>query len=169
MRNAEVSPQLKYPWLQLTKQLRTVKVPRSINKSIRMMNAVQLHIFADTSIGLLCSSYRSGERRFGRRQGFLGSKSRISKRHTSISRLELVCAHMAANMARNLCNALRAWPIKSVTVWMNSLVGVCCQQKFVPSQQRKLAGAAGNEEEPRNTPRAQGNRNCLPLQRERSG
>ena len=31
--NAEVKPQLKYQWLKWTKQLRNVKVPRSINKS----------------------------------------------------------------------------------------------------------------------------------------
>ena len=31
---------------------------------------------------------------------------------------------MAANMAKNLCTALQRWPIKSVTIWMDSMVAL---------------------------------------------
>ena len=123
--NAEVQPQLKYQWLKWTKQLRNVKVPRSINKSIRRVKLVHLHIFADASTLACCAAAIAVvEGDTGVVQGLLASKSRISKRDTSIPRLELVSGHMAANMARNLCNALRGWPINGVTVWMDSLVAL---------------------------------------------
>ena len=41
-------------------------------------------------------------------KGLLTSKLRISKRNTSISRLELVGGQMAANMVKNLLTALEA-------------------------------------------------------------
>ncbi len=60
----------------------------------------------------------------GTLKGFLASKSRISKRNTSIARLEVVSGQMAANLASNLVNALKRLPIRSVTVWMDSLVAL---------------------------------------------
>ena len=47
--NTEVSPKLKYQWLKWTNQLRNVKVPRSIKKSVRRMKAVRLYIFTNAS------------------------------------------------------------------------------------------------------------------------
>ena len=57
-------------------------------------------------------------------KGLLTSKSRISKRNTSIARLELVSGHMAVILAKNLCQALNGWPIRSVTIWMDSMVAL---------------------------------------------
>ena len=123
--NAEVNPQLKYQWSKWTKQLRNVKVPQSINKSIRRVKVVHLHIFADASTLACCAAAIAVvEGDTGVVKGLLASKSRISKRDTSIPRLELVSGHMAANMARNLWNALRGWPINGVTVWIDSLVAL---------------------------------------------
>ena len=79
-------------------------------------------------------------------KGLLASKSRISKRDTSIPRLELASGHMAANLARNLCSALRGWPIMSITIWMDSLVTLFWINKpgkpwkvFVSNKVKKLA------------------------------
>ena len=89
------------------------------------MKLVHLHIFADASTLACCAAAIAVvEGDTGIVQGLLVSKSRISKRDTSIPRLELVSGHMAVNMARNLCNALRGWPINGVTVWMDSLVAL---------------------------------------------
>ena len=89
------------------------------------MKAVHLHVFADASTLTCCSvAIAVVESNTGVVKGLLASKSRILKRDTSIPRLELVSGHMAANMARNLCNALRGWPIKSVIIWMDSLVAL---------------------------------------------
>ena len=123
--NTEVSPQLACQWLRWTKQLRNIKVPRSIKRSIGKTKAIQLHIFADASTLACCAvAIAVVETSTGVVKGLLASKSRISKRDTSIPRLELVSGHMAANMARNVCNALHGWPIKSVTVWMDSMVAL---------------------------------------------
>ena len=76
-------------------------MPRSINKSIKRMKAVHLHVFADASTLACCSvAIAVVESNTGVVKGLLASKSRISKRDTSIPRLELVSGHMAANMAK---------------------------------------------------------------------
>ena len=41
---------------------------------------------------------------------------RISKGNTTVSRLELVTGHMAANMANNVQKALTRWPVGSITI-----------------------------------------------------
>ena len=57
-------------------------------------------------------------------KGLLASKSRLSKRNTSVPRLELVSGHMGANLARNLTRALKRLPIRLVVIWMDSLVSL---------------------------------------------
>ena len=79
-------------------------------------------------------------------KGLLAYKSRISKRNTSIARLELVSGQMAANLARNLTNALKGWTISSVTIWMDSMVALYWISSprrpwkvFVANRVRKIA------------------------------
>ena len=69
--NAEISETLSGEWLRWTKQLRNVRVPRSIGTNLRKIKSVHLHLFS---------------------------------------------LHMVANMARNICLALKRMPISSVTV-----------------------------------------------------
>lgn len=73
-------------------------------------------------------------------------KSRISKRNTTIPRLELISEHMAANIAKNINNALQRWLIKSTTIWMDSMTAlywICNPGKpwkvFVSNHVRKIA------------------------------
>lgn len=73
-------------------------------------------------------------------------KSRISKRNTTIPRLELISEHMAANIAKNINNALQRWLIKSTTIWMDSMMAlywICNPGKpwkvFVSNRVRKIA------------------------------
>ena len=89
------------------------------------MKAVDLHVFADAS-NLACSAATVAviEHLTGTVKGLLTSKSRISKRNTSIARLELVGAHMAANIIKNLHRALHRLPIKSTVIWLNSMVAL---------------------------------------------
>ena len=109
-------------WLR---QLREIKIPRSLIKEGKKVKAVQLHIFADAS-DKACSSVTIAiiEQGSDIVKGLLVSKSRISKRNTSMPRLELVGGQMAANMARNVCKALGKLPISSVTIWMDSMVAL---------------------------------------------
>ena len=112
-------------WLKWSSQLRNIKVPRSIARDISKIKAVYLHVFADAS-NIACSVVTIAvvEHSTGFVKGLLTSKSRISKRNTSISRLELVGGQMAANMVKNLLTALGQWPITSVNVWMDSMVAL---------------------------------------------
>ncbi|XP_028410907.1 uncharacterized protein LOC114533565 [Dendronephthya gigantea] len=121
--NAEVSPELKKQWHKWNKQLKNVEVPRSLTGNSKETKAIELHVFADAS-NLACSAVTIAvvEHSSGTIKGLLTSKSRISKRNTSIPRLELVGAHMAANMAKNLHNALKRQPIKTIVIWLNSMV-----------------------------------------------
>ena len=43
---------------------------------------------------------------FGIKQGFIASKSRLSKKQITIPRLELVAAQMVANLAENMRTSL---------------------------------------------------------------
>ena len=79
-------------------------------------------------------------------KGLLTSKSRISKRNTSIARLELVDGPMAAELIRNLQNALRRLPIVTTTVVMDSLLALYWVRNpgkswkvFVTNRVRKIA------------------------------
>jgi chaperonin GroEL (HSP60 family) len=94
---------VKKDWVRWTSQLRNVRVPRSIARDIRKINKVHLHVFADAS-NVACSAATIAviEHSSGVIKGLLTSKSRISKRNTTIARLELVSGHMAANMVKNI-------------------------------------------------------------------
>lgn len=135
-------------WFKWSSQLRNIKVPRSVARDISKIKAVHLHVFADAS-NIACSAVTVAvvEHTTGIVKGLLTSKSRISKRNTSISRLELVGGQMAANMVKNLLTALGRWPITSVNVWMDSMVApfwICnpgrAWKTFVSNRVRKIAG-----------------------------
>ena len=123
--NSEVSPALTRDWLRWVKQLRNVKVPRSLTKDCKKVKSVRIHQFADAS-NLACSTVTKAvvEQGTDKVKGLLTSKSRIAKRNTSFPRLELIGGQMAANMAKNVCYALRRLPAASVVVWMDSMVAL---------------------------------------------
>ena len=144
--NTEVNSVNSRDWLKWSSQLRNIKVPRSIARDISKIKAVHLHVFADAS-NVACSAVTIAvvEHSAGFVKGLLTSKSRISKRNTSISRLELVGGQMAANMVKNLLTALGRWPITSV--WMDSMVAlfwICnpgrAWKTFVSNRVTKIAG-----------------------------
>ena len=123
-------------------------MPRSVARDVNEIKAVHLHVFADAS-NIACSTVTVAvvEHSTSVVKGLLTSKSRISKRNTSISRLELVGGQMAANMVKNLTTALGRWPITSVNVWMDSMVAlfwICnpgrAWKTFVSNRVRKIAG-----------------------------
>ena len=145
--NGEISDPLKKQWTKWTKQLKSVTVPRSIMRNVTKTKTVHLHIFADASNLACCAAAIAVvEHSEGMVKGLLTSKSRISKRDTTIARLELVGGQMAANLAKNLHNALRGWPLGSITVWMDSMVALYwilnpgkSWKVFVENRVRKMA------------------------------
>ena len=123
--NKEVSSSIAKDWNKWTKQLKDVKIPRSLIRDSATVEAVDIHQFADAS-NLACSTVAIAVIQQGTMnvKGLLTSKSRISKQNTSIARFELISGHMAVNLAKNLCQALNGWPIRSVTIWMDSMVAL---------------------------------------------
>ena len=136
-------------WFQWTKQLKTVEIPRSVATLIGEITGVYLHLFADASnLACYAAAVAVVEQHRGMSKGLLTSKSRIPKRNTSIARLELVCGHIAAKMAKDLHGALQRWPIGSTTIWMNSIVALYwltnpakAWKVFVANRVRKIAEA----------------------------
>ena len=98
-------------------------VPRSLVRQCNEVKSVDLHLFADAS-NLACSAATIAlvKQDTGTVPGLLAPKTRISKRNTTMFRLELVAGHMAANMANNVQQALTRWPVGSITIWMDSTV-----------------------------------------------
>ena len=89
--NAVVSEKLAKAWLKRIAQLRSVKFPRSLVRQCNEVKSIDLHLFADAS-SLACSVITVAlvKQDTGTVQGLLTSKSRISKRNTTMPRLELV-------------------------------------------------------------------------------
>ena len=134
--NMEVSDQLKRKWIKRCNQLKTVRVPRSVARGVGRVQAVHLHVFADIS------NIAGSAATIAVVEGERG----VSKRNTSIARLELVGGQMEANMVRNLHNALKRWPIVTTTVWMDSMVALYWiripgkpSKGFVANRAKKIA------------------------------
>ena len=60
----------------------------------------------------------------GVNQGLLAAKSRLVKKGLTIPRLDLVSAHIAANLAENVKNTLEGQPVRSVHGWLDSTVAL---------------------------------------------
>ena len=123
--DTEVSKPLVRDYFRWLRQLRQIKIPKSLVKGNRKVKSVKLHIFSDAS-DKACSSATIAvvEQGTEKVKGLLTSKSRISKRNTSTPRLELVGGQMAANMDKNVCKDLEKMPINSVICWMDSMVAL---------------------------------------------
>ena len=107
-----VSEKLAKAWLKWIAQLRSVKVPRSLVRQCNEVKSIDLHLFADAS-SLACSAATIAlvKKDPGTVQGLLTSKSRISKRNTTMPRLELVAGHMAAKRVNNVQKVLTNVPL----------------------------------------------------------
>lgn len=102
-----------------------VQVPRSLAGFKEAIEAIDLHAFGDTSgTGTAAAVYAVVYQASGANQGLLAAKSRLAKKGLTIPRLELVSAHMAANLAENVINVLEGQPVRSVHGWLDSTVAL---------------------------------------------
>ena len=120
-------------WLKWIAQLWSVKVPRSLVRLCNKVKSIDLHLLPlKQATKVACSAVIIAlvKQDTGTMQGLLTLKSRISKRNTTIPRLELVAGHLAANMANNFFIAMRTRPkvmksdnasvFKSTATWMKN-------------------------------------------------
>ena len=100
-----------------------VEIPRSLTLKLEPITSVDLQIFRDASIlGYCAVAYAVVSQPSKVNQGLVASKSRLSKKDITIPRLELIAAHMAANLATNIKAALKDLNIRSVIGWTGSTV-----------------------------------------------
>ena len=84
-----------------------VQVRRSLAGFKEAIEAIDLYVFGDTSGARTSAAmYAVVHQASSVNQGLLATKSRLAKEGLTIPRLELVSAHMAANLAENVKNAL---------------------------------------------------------------
>ena len=89
------------------------------------VNEVELHSFGDASTkGVGAAVYAVVKQPSGSTQQLVAAKSRLAKKNLSIPRLELVAAHMAANILENICSALRKELQSSKFAWLDSTVAL---------------------------------------------
>ena len=103
----------------------SMEVPRSLVAYREEIDAIDLHIFGDTSgAGTAAVIYAVVYQRSGTNQGLVASKARLAKKGLTIPRLELVSAHMAANLAQNVKDSLQGLPVRHVYGWLDSSVAL---------------------------------------------
>ena len=144
--DAKVSESVADQWCKFENSLPgRVEIPRSITSIQEPTKAIDLHVFGDTSgVGTSAAVYAVVHQESGVNQGLLTAKSRLAKKGLSIPRLELVSAHMAANLAENTKNALDGQLVRSVTGWLDSTValywikGGGAYKQFVANRVRKI-------------------------------
>jgi hypothetical protein len=105
--DVKISEPLSGEYLQWVKELpEQVTVPRSIAVHQEIVDKVELHAFGDAS-----------------KKGVSAAVYAITKQE-SVPRLELVSAHMAANLVSNVQQAIDDVPVISVFGWLDSTVAL---------------------------------------------
>ena len=101
-----------------------IEVPRSISKEGEIQR-IGLHAFGDASgNGVSIAIYTTVTQDSGTSQGLLTAKARLAKKGLTTPRLELVAAHMTANVVDNVKTILKGYPVKKVYGWLDSNVAL---------------------------------------------
>ena len=129
--DAALSDDLMQQWTHWENNLPVqVEVPRSLAVHRESIESIKLHSFGDASkSGVAACVYAVVEQASGTNQGLVTAKARLPKQGLTIPRLELVAAHMAANLVVNVREALTGFPVESSHCWTDSSVVLhfyCC-------------------------------------------
>ena len=85
----------------------------------------ELHACGDASaIGVGAAVYSVVRQKSGVTQSLVSAKARLAKQDLTVSRSELVSAHMATNLVMNVKNALTELPEPAVYGWLDSTVAL---------------------------------------------
>ena len=98
------------------REINSVKteLPRSIHLAQDSITATDLHVLVDASTAVNCAVVYPVVHQ--------PSKSQISKHNITISRFELISAHIGANLVQNVKSALESQNVRSVTGWTDGTV-----------------------------------------------
>ena len=100
-------------------------IPRPIVKYREPVLNVELHTFGDASTkGVGAVVYSVVRQKSGNTQQLVTAKSRLAIEGLTIPRLELISAHMATNLVKNVQNALQNLPGPTIYGWLDSTVAL---------------------------------------------
>ena len=126
-----------------------IKVPRSIVSPDTPLNAIDIHVFDDSSIiGTCAAAYAVTHQSGHANQQLIASKPRLAKQNMSIPTLELLAVHMASNLAENIKSALSNYNIRDIHGWTDSIVvlhwlkGKRDYKQFVSNRINKITAKA---------------------------
>ena len=102
-----------------------VTTARPIAPHREAVYSLELHAFGDASThGVGAAVYSVVRQRAGITQTLVTGKARLAKKDLTTPRLELVSAHMAANLVINVKNALKGFPEPTIYGWLDSTVAL---------------------------------------------
>ena len=122
----KLSGEIEKRWSQFINNLpERAEIPRSLAVIREPIQSIDLHVFGDTSgQGTSAVVYAVVHQNSGTFSGLVCGKARLAKQNLTIPRLELVSAHMAANLVDNVKTTLEGYPVKSVYGWLDSTVAL---------------------------------------------
>ena len=124
--DGELPESLKKRWVEWRDEISTsITVQRTLAPIFHPIIATTLHGFGDASkIGVSATVYAVALHRNNTTQGLVCSKSQLAKKNSSISRLELVAAHMRSNLVSNVERSIDMVKVSSVHCWSDSTVAL---------------------------------------------
>ena len=124
--DADIREPLSKRWRDWEKSLPSEEtVPRPIVNYREPVLNVELHTFGDASTkGVGAVVYSVVRQPSGTTQQLVAAKSRLAKEGLTIPRLELISAHMATNLVKNVQNALQNLPEPTIYGWLDSTVAL---------------------------------------------
>ena len=120
----QLPSEMKRAWRKwLCRLPQQVSVPRSLAEYHEPIQSIRLHGFGDASgDGVGATAFAVVTQKSGTTQRLVAAKARLAKKGLTIPRLELVAAHMVANLLTNVKDALSGFPVMSLHGWTDSLV-----------------------------------------------
>ena len=103
----------------------TFSIPRTLAPVHQPISAITLHAFGDASkSGVSSAVYAVVQQGEVKTQGLVCAKSRLAKQNLTIPRLELVAAHMGANLVSNVEKAVSNCDMIETHCWSGSTVAL---------------------------------------------
>ena len=124
--DTELQDALQNQWHKFGRDIpNALQIPRSITLFQEEIQKIDLHAFGDASAnGTGAVVYAVITQASRTTQGIVAAKARLSKKSLTIPRLELVSAHMTANLVHNVNEALEEMPVKEIVCWLDSSVAL---------------------------------------------
>ena len=124
--DAPLPPQLASQWRRWKMESPAeVMAARTLTCVREQIEEIEFHAFGDASKSGVCAAvYAVVRQPSGVSQGLVTARARLAKQGLTIPRLELVSAHMAANLITNVGNALVGFPAKQTYGWLDSSVAL---------------------------------------------